>query len=226
MQSRSPTDPHTSSAKVDASGASSLTWRRVRTTAPLRVKKILFVDDSALLLSSLCRRAKSLERVPLTAQDGATAIELAREHSPELAVIDLLLGSGDNGWEVTRALRALKIPMTIILISGSMCTEYAMTGVAAGADDCYEKPVTVEQLIARAETGVREAAFLDRPPTLVEMEWAYIARTLEENRGNRSVTARVLGISRATLHRKLSEHGPGAVRPKVVRRKPRRRKKG
>jgi two-component system NtrC family response regulator len=45
--------------------------------------------------------------------------------------------------------------------------------------------------------------------TLEQVKQAHIARVLAENRGNRSATARQLGVSRKTLERRL---GPGGER--------------
>ncbi|MEE4166843.1 MAG: sigma 54-interacting transcriptional regulator, partial [Desulfocapsaceae bacterium] len=46
-----------------------------------------------------------------------------------------------------------------------------------------------------------------KPGTLREMEQNMIAATLSENRGNMAKTAKLLGISRATLYRKVKEYG-------------------
>ena len=181
------------------------------------MEKVLFVDDDPRLLNAYARRTKSLRRIPLLADNRAAAVEIARHHRPSLAVVDLVLRANDNGLNVVRQLRDQKSPMTIILVSGSMCVHYAMEGVAAGADDCFGKPVTVEQLIARAEVG-RRGTPPQAPPTLAEIEWEYIVRTLAEHGGNRSAAARVLGISRMTLLRKIAEHGSGVIRPDIVRR--------
>ena len=51
-----------------------------------------------------------------------------------------------------------------------------------------------------------EAAFEDEP-TLRELEGRYIGFLLERHEGNRSAVARVMGIGRNTLLRKMREHG-------------------
>ena len=112
--------------------------------------------------------------------------------------------------------------MTLILVSASMCVQYAMLGVEAGADDCFEKGVTVEQLIARTESGKRtELEHGAVVPTLAEIEWQYIVRTLDDVGGNRTRAAEVLGISRPKLLRAIENHGSGVMRPDVIRRRQR-----
>ena len=45
------------------------------------------------------------------------------------------------------------------------------------------------------------------PESVPEAERAAIMRALEETKGNRTKAAKILGISRRTLHNKLKEYG-------------------
>ena len=59
-------------------------------------------------------------------------------------------------------------------------------------------------------SGMRRGESLPEPGealTLAEVERRHILRILEANGGNRSRSARVLGISRATLYEKLDRYG-------------------
>jgi DNA-binding NtrC family response regulator len=64
---------------------------------------------------------------------------------------------------------------------------------------------------ADAATGTAEPGMVGYPAdwTLERVKQAHIVRVLAENRGNRSATARQLGVSRKTLERRL---GPGGER--------------
>jgi Response regulator containing CheY-like receiver, AAA-type ATPase, and DNA-binding domains len=53
---------------------------------------------------------------------------------------------------------------------------------------------------------VTAAAAGEREPTLAELERQHIHRLLAEHGGNRSLVARILGIDRRTLHRKLKQY--------------------
>ncbi|MBI2568988.1 MAG: sigma-54-dependent Fis family transcriptional regulator [Candidatus Schekmanbacteria bacterium] len=64
-------------------------------------------------------------------------------------------------------------------------------------------PVTA--LLEQPAGGTAQDPIADGEPTLSEMEARYIRRTLERHAGNRSECARVLGIGRNTLIRKLKE---------------------
>jgi transcriptional regulator of acetoin/glycerol metabolism len=58
----------------------------------------------------------------------------------------------------------------------------------------------------RAAAGTAAAGRGPLPLNLGETELALIRRALDECRGNRTLAAAKLGISRRTLHRKLREH--------------------
>lgn len=53
----------------------------------------------------------------------------------------------------------------------------------------------------------KEGLVLTSNLTLEEVEKQYIAKTLRENNGNKSKSARILGIDRTTLHLKLKRYG-------------------
>ena len=67
---------------------------------------------------------------------------------------------------------------------------------------------------ALAETGLADAVGGDARYTgesLEAMERRHIARVLSMTGGHRTATARVLGITRTTLYKKMHEYGLGAV---------------
>ncbi len=84
------------------------------------------------------------------------AIELFREHRPEMVITDLLMPD-INGIELCRRIRAsseASYTYVIILTSASE-TENVVKGLAAGADDYLTKPFHAEELLARAQVGQR-----------------------------------------------------------------------
>jgi DNA-binding response OmpR family regulator len=89
------------------------------------------------------------------ASDGRKAVALARERAPTVALIDLGLPQLD-GYETTRALRALPAPsaMTIFVLTASAREGDRGLALAAGADVYLCKPFRRRELIDR----VRELA--------------------------------------------------------------------
>ena len=178
------------------------------------IRRVLLVDDSATVL-----RAWSLsctDKRALCASSRAIALELAKRERPDLAIVDLYLGR-ETGLDVIRDLRAAKIDAFIVLVSAHISVEYAMLAMQAGADDCYDKAVSLKQIIRRVESGLRPEPALQKVPTLKEVEWRHIARVLSDCGGNISHAADVLGEHRQSLQRKIRRHAPGALRPGVRR---------
>lgn len=77
----------------------------------------------------------------IEAGDGEEAIQLARQHLPDVAVIDVQLPKLD-GYATTRALRAdpLTAAMKIVILTSSVRDSDRDIALAAGADLYLRKP--------------------------------------------------------------------------------------
>jgi two-component system response regulator RegA len=186
--------------------------KKVRVSSVRSVRKILLVDDVELVLRAWARQCKREGKIPLCASNRAEALDLARREKPDMAVVDLIM-PGDSGLAVVRDLKKLRRNLFTILVSGAMSVDYAMEGLAAGADDCFDKDTTIKQLIARVERGVRPAVRKVKQPTLKDVEWQYIVRVLTDHNGNITHAARALGLPRVTLQRKIRRQMPSGENP-------------
>ncbi|HUK63763.1 MAG TPA: helix-turn-helix domain-containing protein, partial [Dongiaceae bacterium] len=83
----------------------------------------------------------------------------------------------------------------------------ALEAVRLGAAHYLTKPVDVDQILA-ALGGPAPRAAATETPSLERVEWEHIQRVLHDCDGNVSRAARVLGIHRRTLQRKLSYRAP------------------
>src|SRR5262245_49348584 len=136
------------------------------------VRKVLIVDDDPMILRAWARSCRTVGKIPLCASSRREALDLATREEPEMAVIDLLMPHV-AGLVILRDLEELGIDMFKILVSGAMCADYAMQGVAAGADDCRDKRDSTARLIELVESGDRSPPDLGRLPTLKQIEWEY-----------------------------------------------------
>lgn len=105
------------------------------------MKKILIVEDVELNTELLVQLLED-EYVLLTAVDGQQSIDLAKEHKPNLILMDMSLPVMD-GYEATRIIKADPALAHIIIIGLSA---HAMSGdrekaLAAGCDDYLTKPL-------------------------------------------------------------------------------------
>lgn len=113
--------------------------------------RILVVDDNADLLQMIrtLLEQRGNHEVILSA-DGEDALEKARAHPPDLAIVDVMM-PGITGYEVCRRLRqnpaTAQIPVIILTARGQPVDRE--TALSAGADDYITKPVTMGELLER-----------------------------------------------------------------------------
>jgi two-component system, response regulator RegA len=73
------------------------------------------------------------------------------------------------------------------------------------ADGGLATPDQTSQLLLALRRAVRGRE-LDTLPSLDRIEWAYITGVLEHTNGNISAAARILGLQRSTLQRRLKKN--------------------
>ncbi|WP_020651874.1 response regulator [Massilia niastensis] len=113
---------------------------------------ILAVDDEATNLQLLRQILQDHYRL-LFAKDGARALELARQESPDLVLLDVMM-PGMSGYEVCAALKANPATAAIPVIFVTALTEAddELEGFEAGAVDYITKPVSPPIVRARVRT--------------------------------------------------------------------------
>jgi two-component system response regulator RegA len=162
---------------------------------------VLLVDDSQLELRAWSRDLEDDGRRVLTAETAEQAIATVQAERPDVAIVDLFLGSQD-GLDLVRKLKAAAPDVFVVLVSGDMSVAHAMAAVRAGADDVLVKPFIARDVIHRIERG--ELVDAERTQlTLEQIEWEHISRALLETGQNITQAAERLGIYRQTLQRKL-----------------------
>jgi DNA-binding response OmpR family regulator len=119
------------------------------------------------------------------AHDGITGLTLARESSPDLAVLDWML-PGLSGLEICRRLRATGITMPVILLTAKDEVSDRVAGLDAGADDYVVKPFSIEELLARIRAHLRRTQEIDED-LLQFADLSLNRRTREVFRGKRAI---------------------------------------
>lgn len=111
--------------------------------------RILAVDDSATILEMIKAILESGGYEVITASDGNEALVTAREHSPDLILLDVML-PGLDGYRVCRLLKFDQkykhIP--IIMLTAKSEEQAMVTGLRTGANQYLTKPVEPERLLA------------------------------------------------------------------------------
>jgi DNA-binding response OmpR family regulator len=102
------------------------------------------------------------------AYDGLNGLKKAREVSPDLVVLDLML-PGLDGMSVCRILRE-ESGVPVIMLTARATEQDKLEGLDIGADDYMTKPFSPRELVARVRVVLRRAAAdsLQTGPSLVE----------------------------------------------------------
>lgn len=122
------------------------------------VQHILVVEDERSIAAVL-RRGLSYEGYRVTvAENGARALEVARDDRPDLVVLDIMLPGGIDGLEVCRRLRAAGDDFPILMLTARDEVADRVAGLDVGADDYMVKPFAFEELLARVRALLRRQA--------------------------------------------------------------------
>jgi two-component system alkaline phosphatase synthesis response regulator PhoP len=116
-------------------------------------KTVLIVDDDVKTVELVKLYLGRDGYKVLTACDGPGAIQVYRQHRPNLIVLDLML-PGMDGLEVCRTLRD-ESDVPIIMLTARTTDEDKLTGLGSGADDYVSKPFSPRELAARVRTVLR-----------------------------------------------------------------------
>ncbi|MBX3159649.1 MAG: response regulator [Deltaproteobacteria bacterium] len=169
---------------------------------------ILVVDDDERLRERLARAFVDRGFEVHVAADHTDALEVARAHALDRAVVDLRM-PGPNGLTVVRDLRELRPALEVVVVTGYGSIATAVEAVRLGARDYLTKPVNADQILAafeqEPEPGGGDDELAYEVPSLAKVEREHIERVLQECNGNVSKAARVLGVHRRTLQYKLAK---------------------
>ena len=175
------------------------------------------VDDRPLLLlveddETLRRRlARAFEGRGFAVRAAATTIEAEAalaEDTPEFVVLDLRMPDG-SGLDLIPKFKHADPATRIVVLTGYGSIATAMEAVRRGAVDYLTKPADADEILAALERGGTDAvAVPTRPMSLDRMEWEHISRVLMECQNNVSEAARLLGMHRRSLQRKLAKYPP------------------
>jgi adenylate cyclase len=125
--------------------------------------RILIVDDNATNRDIIRTRLAIHGFELLEAIDGEAALAAAREHQPDLVLLDVMMPKLD-GIEVCRRLKAdPALPfISVILVTARTDSKDVAAGLDAGADEYLTKPVDQVALVARVKSMLRLKELHDR----------------------------------------------------------------
>jgi two-component system, OmpR family, alkaline phosphatase synthesis response regulator PhoP len=130
---------------------------------------ILIIDDEKEFARLVTRTLEQEGYDVIAAADGTTGLRLAREHSPDLVVLDLTMPDID-GLQVCKTLRAepRSARLPILVLSARASVADRIVGLETGADDYLVKPFVAGELAARVKAILRRTESNAEKPTVIQ----------------------------------------------------------
>ena len=147
-------------------------------------ERILIIEDDQAILK-LLQRGLAYEGYTVdVATDGRAGLNLARDRSPDLVVLDWML-PGMDGLEVCHRLRTGGA-MPILMLTAKDTIQDRVQGLDAGADDYMVKPFNLDELMARIRALLRRTQ-PERIPVLKFADLTLDTGSREATRGNKLI---------------------------------------
>ncbi len=121
------------------------------TSAQASKGKILVVDDDRLVLATLAHGLSQSGYEVIDADNGDDAILLAREHRPDLALLDIRM-EGKSGFDVAAYLRDV-CHMPFMFLSAFTDDDTVRQVKALGAVAYLVKPLDIRQIVPAVESA-------------------------------------------------------------------------
>jgi len=172
---------------------------------------VLLVDDDETFVERLGAALTTRGFQVSLAHDHDEAVAVAVRERPTMAVVDLRM-PGHSGLEVLKRLRELLPEIRVVMLTGYGSIATAVDAMRLGAVGYVQKPADADGVLAAFARD--EAPTLEpdeahyQPPSLARVEYDHIQRVLSDCGGNISKAARLLGMHRRTLQRKLATYPP------------------
>jgi len=118
------------------------------------MSRILIAEDEPRLSSFLEKGLRAAGYSTTVCDDGNRCASMARDSEFDLLILDIGL-PGQDGFEVTRAMRARSETMPVLILTARDEVVDTVAGLDSGADDYVTKPFVFEELLARVRARLR-----------------------------------------------------------------------
>jgi two-component system response regulator RegA len=202
-----------------------LSWP-VHPDRPTGPRTLLIVDDDPCAADAIVRWFRDARWTVRVAHNRTQAVDFAVAQLPDFLVVEQRLVDGP-GFDLLPRLKALNPAVVGVVLTRLPSIAAAVHAIRMGFRDYLAKPIAPRRLgclfglgtsadaEADAANGLAAANDIgvdgEEPPSLARVEWEHIHSVLLDCRGNISEAARVLGLHRRSLQRKLRRNGPPAT---------------
>lgn len=133
-----------------------------RTSATEPPIRVLLADDHAVVRQGIRQFLETSSDIAVVAEatDGLEALRLIREHRPDVAVLDIQM-PGQSGIEVTRAVRADRLPVGVLILTAFDETPYVKAVLQAGANGYVLKTADAAEIVEAVQAVHEGQSVLD-----------------------------------------------------------------
>ena len=162
----------------------------------------LVVDDDDAFRSRLARAIKSRGYAVNESACPEEAIRIAKKTKPSHIILDLRMPK-KTGLETLKELKQVTLKSKVLILTGYGSIATALEAVREGAIHYLSKPTDLDRIFEAFTNSTTKPQQLKAVPSLSRVEWEHIQRIMHECEGNVSKAAKLLGIHRRSLQRKL-----------------------
>ena len=158
-------------------------------------KTILIVDDEQKIVDLLVHNLRREGYNTIEANDGVSAVEIAKEQRPDLILLDIMLPRLD-GLSVCKKIKNIyNVPILMVTAKDDELDK--IVGLELGADDYITKPFSVREVVARVKANLRKVE--------VNIEAENMAKNNEEKKAEKKdntikVGSLVLDLEKYEVH--------------------------
>ncbi len=134
--------------------------------------KVLIVDDESLIRIGLEKFVTKEGFTAITASSAHKALELVKEHEPDVALLDLKLNDTIDGLDLLEEIKESRPHIVCMMISGQSEIHSAVEAMKLGARDYLEKPIDFNYLRSALVAISQDLESTEQPEVAEEGEIA------------------------------------------------------
>ncbi|NVJ60402.1 MAG: response regulator [Gammaproteobacteria bacterium] len=169
-----------------------------------KMERWLVVDDDDTFAKTLQRGLARQHKEVLIALDSFDAIKHCNQNLITHAILDLKLGN-ESGLELLKEMLCIQPAIKVLVLTGYASIATTVNAIKIGAKNYLPKPASLKQILLAFEDNDETIEVNAQLLSPEQIEWEHIQKTLSDNEGNVSATARALNMHRRTLQRKLNK---------------------